>query len=170
VVNSIMVEDTNDEDEDAIEDTVVEMAIENVIQPRTANINYLRETNPSLNRHEMLATIMSFMGVRYRKRGNDANGFDCSGYTLKIFRSALNVELPRSAREQYKVGETVAKDSLMFGDLVFFRQRRSGPAHVGIYVGDGLFAHASTSIGVTISLMDSKYYKRRYVGARRIVE
>jgi cell wall-associated NlpC family hydrolase len=174
VADSAAMEDAIDEEqdieEDFVEDTGAAVTIENIIIPRTADANYRRETNPALNRHDMLVTIMSFMGVRYKKRGSDANGFDCSGYTSKIFRLTLDVELPRSAREQYKIGETVSKDSLMFGDLVFFRQRRSGPAHVGIYVGDGLFAHASTSIGVTISLMESKYYKRRYAGARRIVE
>jgi cell wall-associated NlpC family hydrolase len=169
VTNSVFVEDTIEEDDDTVEDTT-EVTVENSISSRTAEATYIQETGSAFNRHDMLATIMSFMGVRYRKRGGDANGFDCSGYTSKIFKSTLNIELPRSAREQYKVGKIVSKDSLMFGDLVFFRRRRSGPAHVGIYVGDGLFAHASTSSGITISLMDSKYYKRRYVGARRIVE
>ncbi|MDI6766596.1 MAG: C40 family peptidase [Bacteroidota bacterium] len=129
-----------------------------------------REDNPAIDRRKVLTDIMALMGIRYKRNGNDSTGFDCSGFTLKIFTDALEIELPRSSRAQYTTGKPVEQDSLKFGDLVFFKTRRIIPSHVGIYVGDGLFAHASLKNGVTISLLDSKYYRKRYLGARRIIE
>jgi cell wall-associated NlpC family hydrolase len=74
------------------------------------------------------------------------------------------------ARAQYGVGSDVAKPDLQFGDLVFFNTTGRSPSHVGIYIEDDLFAHASVSYGVTISSLESTYYRKRYVGARRVVE
>lgn len=113
---------------------------------------------------------MLLMRTPYAVNGTDSTGFDCSGFTSKVYRDVLGLQLPRSCREQFDVGLSVEREELQFGDLVFFRMEGEKPSHVGIYVGDGLFAHASLSIGVTISMLESEYYKRRYVGARRIVE
>jgi len=130
----------------------------------------LKENNPTIDRHKMLDNIMRLAGTRYKFNGIDSTGIDCSGYTAKIFLNTLGIELPRSSEEQYSIGVKVERDSLIFGDLVFFAMHGKSPSHVGIYVSDGLFAHASVSIGVTISILESEYYKRRYLGARRIVE
>lgn len=130
----------------------------------------ISEDNPSIDRHKLLSEIMPLMRSPYRKKGIGNKGFDCSGFTMKVFQDGLGYELPRSSKAQFSIGQPVDRDSLKFGDLVFFKTRRSIPSHVGVYVGDGLFAHASLKIGVTISLLDSKYYKKRYVGARRIIE
>ncbi|MCJ7552912.1 MAG: C40 family peptidase, partial [Ignavibacteriaceae bacterium] len=80
------------------------------------------------------------------------------------------ININRSAREQYIQGEVITeKSELKFGDLVFFNtRRRVRPGHVGIYIGDNLFAHASTKHGVTVSSLDHNYYSARYMGARRI--
>ena len=128
------------------------------------------EINPAIDRHKVLTGIMGLMGTRYRRSGGDSNGFDCSGFSSKIFTDELGITLPRSCREQYKTGIPIVRDSLKFGDLIFFKTRKKRPSHVGIYVGDGLFAHASLSLGVTISLIESKYYRKRYIGARRIIQ
>jgi len=128
------------------------------------------EINPAINRHKVLTDIMGLMGTRYRRSGSDSNGFDCSGFSSKIFTNVLGITLPRSCREQYKTGIPIVRDSLKFGDLIFFKTKKKRPSHVGIYVGDGLFAHASLSLGVTISLIENKYYRKRYIGARRIVQ
>ncbi|MBI5020683.1 MAG: C40 family peptidase [Ignavibacteriales bacterium] len=130
----------------------------------------ISEDNPSVDRHKLLSEIMPLMRTPYRKKGIGNKGFDCSGFTKKVYQDGLGYELPRSSKAQFSLGQRVDRDSLKFGDLVFFKTRRTIPSHVGIYVGDGLFAHASLKIGVTISLLDSKYYKKRYVGARRIIE
>jgi cell wall-associated NlpC family hydrolase len=80
----------------------------------------------------------------------------------------MNVTLPRTAREQFASGKGVDESSLLFGDLVFFNTTGSGASHVGIYLEDDLFAHASVSYGVTISSLESTYYRKRFLGARRL--
>jgi cell wall-associated NlpC family hydrolase len=89
-----------------------------------------------------------------------------------IFESTSKVTLPRSAAQQSSVGKTVSKRSeLQFGDLVFFNtRRRVAVGHVGIYLGDDLFAHSSSRYGVTISSLKSTYYGKRLIGARRLTE
>ena len=82
----------------------------------------------------------------------------------------MNVSLPRTAREQYRKWKTFEdRDKLKFGDLVYFNTSRMYyPGHVGIYLGDDLFAHSSSSRGVTVSSLQSSYYIERYVGAKRL--
>jgi len=80
-----------------------------------------------------------------------------------------SVLLPRTAREQILVGRNVKRNELDFGDLVFFHTySRKFASHVGIYLGDNLFAHASSVMGVTISSLNSTYYNNRYIGGRRL--
>jgi lipoprotein Spr len=123
---------------------------------------------PATDHRPLLAEIMSLMGVPYAFNGTDTSGFDCSGFTSAVFASSLHRTIPHSSQGQYALGTSVDRDSLRFGDLVFFAEGGGEVSHVGIYVGDGLFAHASVSLGVTISLLDSSYYKKRYLGARRL--
>ncbi len=118
---------------------------------------------------ELVRTAHQFIGTPYRWGGVSAKtGFDCSGLTMTVYR--LNgLHLPRSARSQFSAGRAVSKRSLRQGDLVFFdTSRRSRVSHVGIYIGGGRFIHASGS-GKEIRTADlnSSYFKRRYVGARR---
>lgn len=108
-------------------------------------------------------------GVKYSYGGTTVKGFDCSGFTQYIFKK-LGIELSRSSNSQAKEGKRVAKSDLREGDLVFFNTNGKGISHVGIYIGDGKFAHASTSRGVTIDALESKYYAPRYVTARRVMD
>ena len=128
------------------------------------------EKQPGIPRLGMLEAIMQMMSVPYRPEGSDLRGFDCSGFTSKIYGDVVHMLLPHSAAKQYALGREVGQDKLDFGDLVFFQLEGEGPTHVGIYVGDGLFAHASVSRGVTISLLSAEYYHNRLYGIRRIVE
>jgi cell wall-associated NlpC family hydrolase len=114
--------------------------------------------------------ISKMMGVSYKLGGEDENGIDCSAYTMMVYKTSLGKQLPRTSAEQFKLGIPVASDDLQFGDLVFFNTTGEVASHVGIYLGDDLFAHASVSLGVTISSLESFYYKKRYEGARRIVQ
>lgn len=130
---------------------------------------YNNATPRALNRDAVLLDVVSFIGVPYQYGGNSKGGVDCSGLTCNVYESAVQKKLPRSTREQYQTGTPVEKDELQFGDLVFFNTTGRKPSHVGIYIEDDLFAHASVVSGVTISSLESTYYKNRYVGARRVV-
>ncbi len=126
---------------------------------------------PLTYREKILFEVIKYLDTPYKYGGNSDKGIDCSAFTKQVFENSVTAELPRSAREQFGVGEKIDKDELKFGDLVFFNtRRRSNPGHVGIYLGDNQFVHASRQLGVTISSLDEKYYKIRYSGARRIME
>ena len=97
------------------------------------------------------------------------SGMDCSSFTMYVYRQ-LGVELPRTARAQYRVGVPVTKPELKPGDLVFFRTYARFPSHVGIYIGDGKFLHFSSMFhGLAVSSLNRGFFKRRYVGARRVL-
>ena len=94
---------------------------------------------------------------------------DCSGFTSRVYREASLPSLSRSTRDQFKQGRPVQRDALQFGDLVFFNTTGDSPSHVGLFIEDDVFAHASVSFGVTLSSLQSTYYKQRYIGARRVI-
>ena len=120
---------------------------------------------------DMVLTAMNFLGVRYKRGGNSAdNGFDCSGFTRRVFESSLGLLLPRRADEQAKAAGLVAvkKDELQPGDLVFFNTLRRTFSHVGIYIGDGKFVHSPRPGGeVRVEDMRIVYWAKRFTGARR---
>jgi cell wall-associated NlpC family hydrolase len=124
----------------------------------------------NLDEAKMMREISKMMGVSYKLGGEDQEGIDCSAYTMLVYRNALGKQLPRSSAEQFKIGAPVNYEDLKFGDLVFFNTTGEPGSHVGIYLGDDLFAHASVTLGVTISSLESSYYKKRFEGARRVVQ
>jgi cell wall-associated NlpC family hydrolase len=113
-------------------------------------------------------TAAHFIGTPYRFGGEGPNGIDCSSFVQQVFREN-RIELPRTAREQSAVGSEVAQGDLRKGDLVFFQTYASYPSHFGICLGDGKMIHASSGKGeVTISDMNSDYYRSHFVGAKRV--
>jgi len=114
-------------------------------------------------------SINKLIGIRYKAGGTTPAGFDCSGFTQYVFRQ-LNIELPRDSRSQAALGEKVDTQNLRAGDLVFFNTNGKGVSHVGIYVGDGKFAHSSLSKGITITALSDRYYSKRYMFARRVID
>jgi len=114
-------------------------------------------------------TVDTVIGTPYKWGGTTTDGFDCSGFILYVFNK-FDVKLPRTSESQSQSGEEVDQDNLQLGDLVFFNTSGKGISHVGIYVGDGQFAHASSSKGVRISKLSEDYYSKRYVTARRVVD
>ena len=106
----------------------------------------------------------------YKFGGNGIGALDCSSYVQKVY-SIIGINLPRSAREQFKIGDPVNKEELSVGDLVFFRTYASFPSHVGIYLGNNLFIHASSkSKLVTIDSLETPYYFKRFIGAKRLLQ
>jgi len=124
--------------------------------------------NENSIRRSIVKTAENFIGIPYRWGGSSSQGFDCSGLTMTVYRlNGLN--LPRSSRQQWKVGKPVLRSQLSKGDLVFFAT--SGwkkISHVGIYKGNNKFIHASgTGKKIRIDSLSGKYYRSRYVGARK---
>jgi cell wall-associated NlpC family hydrolase len=119
-------------------------------------------------REEIVRTARRYIGVPYRWGGESPRtGFDCSGLTMVVYRlNGLN--LPRSSRQQWKVGRGINRSRLKKGDLVFFATAGSNRvSHVGIYAGGNKFLHApGRGRRIQISSLSSKYYRARYVGAR----
>ncbi len=115
--------------------------------------------------------VGSWLGTPYRW-GNDTPkiGTDCSGFVRRLFNETFRVRLPRVSRDQYRIGTSVSKAALQPGDLVFFDTSDAGRInHVGVYVGAGRFAHASSSRGVIYAKLKSRYFRRAYRGARRVL-
>lgn len=135
--------------------------------------DFTRERNEALSnldQSRLMREISKYMGVPYLLGGTSGEGLDCSAYTMLVYRQALKKELPRTSQEQARIGSPVDFDDLKFGDLVFFNTTGESASHVGIYLGDDLFAHASMGLGVTISSLQSTYYKSRFEQARRIIK
>ena len=109
-----------------------------------------------------------WLGTRYRYGGTTRRGIDCSSFVQQLMRGALGIELPRTTVTQMHRGEAVSRDELLPADLVFFRRR--GVRHVGVYLGDGEFIHASSGRGVIISDLTQGYYRRHFWRARRVID
>lgn len=123
-------------------------------------------------KYMLVKVAKSFIGAPYKYGGNTVQGLDCSAYVRKIYE-IFDVQLPRSAREQFHAGTKIDRGELAVGDLVFFRTKRyiKYPTHVGIYIGDGYFIHSSSGhgrIGVKIDSLSSEFYSRTYIGATRV--
>jgi len=116
----------------------------------------------------LLETALSYRGVPYRNGGSDPTGFDCSGFVQWVF-AQHGLRLPREVHDQYQFGTTVDFDDVQPGDLVFFETVSRGASHVGIALGGDQFVHAPSSRGVVrVESYTADYWKRRYVGARRL--
>ena len=101
---------------------------------------------------------------------NFVNGeFDCSAFVRACYQNSLGMYLPRTSRSQADKCTRIGEGDLMPGDLVFYNTSGSGVSHLGIYIGNGQFIHASSSKGVMISEMSNSYWSARYYGARRVL-
>ena len=119
-------------------------------------------------RERLALFAQKMLGIPYKFGSNTFMGIDCSAFVQKAF-SLVGIPLPRTAREQFDIGEPVDKENLSVGDLVFFKTYASFPSHVGIYLGNNLFIHASRMTRkVTIDSLNAPYYLRRFIGAKRI--
>lgn len=112
----------------------------------------------------LVEEALTWLGTPYRYGGSDYSGTDCSGLTMKVYMNALGLSIPRSSAQQQKFCKSIKKGSLSTGDLLFFATGRDKGkvSHVGMYLGNGQFIHASASRGVIISHIEERYYTSNY--------
>jgi cell wall-associated NlpC family hydrolase len=111
-----------------------------------------------------------WLGVKYRKGGLNRAGIDCSGLASQMYLAVAGIALPRTTQDQSRCGSPVSRTDLRPGDLIFFTTlKQKAVDHVGIYLGDARFVHASPNKGVVVSSLLQDYYMQRYHSARRIV-
>jgi lipoprotein Spr len=118
-------------------------------------------------KNALLAQYSQWKGTRYHWGGSTHSGVDCSALMQHIFNDSLHKQLPRTTFEQIKNGQRIDRSELKPGDLVFF-QTHPGVRHVGVYLGNSEFMHASRSQGVTISSLANRYWVQHYETARRL--
>ena len=119
--------------------------------------------------NRMMDEINSWIGTRYSYGGESRSGVDCSAFTQAIYR-AVDIDIPRTASQQAATADIVNPSIIKFGDLIFFNTSGSGISHVGIYIGNGFFVHASSSRGVVRESLSSEYYSSRIVSVGRYME
>ena len=112
--------------------------------------------------------IKKWNKTHYKYAGNTSSGIDCSGLVKILCAATYNIKLEGGSRDIYQVVDSIGKIELTEGDLVFFKIRGNRISHVGLYLKDGYFVHASTKLGVIISHLDEPYYKRYYYASGRI--
>ena len=121
----------------------------------------------SLSNLPLFNFIEEWWATRYHYGGTSKSGIDCSAYCGTLVAQVWGVKTPRTARAMYSVAEKIDRQNLMEGDLVFFNTR-GGVSHVGVYLGNGYFTHASTGNGVTINNLEENYYKTKFIIGGRI--
>ena len=116
---------------------------------------------------ELLRSVDEWYGTKYKMGGVSKTGIDCSAFVQAVYLSAFGVAVPRTAFEQFKAAYHISATEMKEGDLVFFNTT-GGISHVGIYMGNNKFAHASVARGVTVSDLFDPYYLKRFLGIGRI--
>ena len=134
----------------------------------STTLNFGSSGKPSPQQAALSRHYKSWINTTYKLGGLSKAGIDCSGFVHVTYRDVFNKKLPRSTELLAKTGKAVTQKSLKFGDLVFFKTGRK-QRHVGIYINNGEFIHASSSRGVMQSSLRSKYWSQHYWKANRIL-
>ena len=158
--------------------SIVAFVFSGIVTAQTNEQQHRLSDEPSLferytnSAQDLILKGLELVGINYRRGGTDPdNGLDCSGFVQIVFKDAVGMLLPRTAREQSEIGNVVDKNELKAGDLVFFNTMRRTFSHVGIYLGDNRFLHAPRSgAEIRVEDMSQGYWVKRYNGARRVVE
>jgi peptidoglycan DL-endopeptidase LytE len=141
-------------------------------QEKQAGAEPIGKWNTQEERSLLVRVVRTFLGAPYRLGGSTLKGLDCSAFVKRIYE-VFNVYLPRTAREQSNVGKAVAKDDLQEGDLVFFKAQapRTSNAHVGIYIGNNQFVHASSANReVKVDSLNTPYFSSHFTRGVRVKE
>lgn len=112
--------------------------------------------------------VYDWIGTPYRLGGGSKTGIDCSGFTRELYSEVFNLDIKRNSRDIFSMVSPVSKDELKEGDLVFFKIHSHSISHIGIYLGNNRFAHASSK-GVAVSSLDDAYYSRYFYKGGRVL-
>ncbi len=118
---------------------------------------------------KLITCLASWLGTPYKYGGNTKQGTDCSGLVLQVYKEVYNKDMYRSSADQLKNVTQIARSELQAGDLLFFKISGENISHVGIYIGENKFIHASTKRGVVINSLDEDYYKKYFFVAGRVI-
>lgn len=143
-------------------------AIENLSELQFKYAMMMDVNVESLKNISLLGFIDDWFGTRYHLGGTTKRGIDCSALTGALLLAVYGFTIPRTARQQYDASEHIDKNELKEGDLVFFNTH-GGVSHVGVYLENDYFLHAS-SHGVKISSLDDRYYSRRFICGGRVTD
>jgi lipoprotein Spr len=113
--------------------------------------------------------VYEWIGTPYRLGGDTKKGIDCSGFAYQLYNKVFDTAIGNNSRNIFSMVDPIKKAELKEGDLVFFKIRSRSITHVGVYIGDGKFAHASSSKGVMISDLDEPYWKKYYYNSGRML-
>ena len=155
-----------------VKTVIVENAVAAIEKLNILQIKYAMMINvdiESLKNLNLLNFIEEWFGTRYKYGGETKRGIDCSALTGSLLMAVYGFVVPRTARQQYQVSEKIKREELKEGDLVFFNTT-GGVSHVGIYLDNDYFVHASSSQGVTITSLNDPYFSKRYIGAGRVLD
>jgi cell wall-associated NlpC family hydrolase len=124
----------------------------------------------NMTNKKLFEVVDDWWATNYCMGGTSKHCIDCSGFTAMLTKEIYKINLPRTAAEQYNFTQRVNRDNLKEGDLVFFYTHKGYVSHVGVYLYNNKFVHASTSKGVMISDLNETYWHGKYAGAGKIVE
>ncbi len=119
---------------------------------------------------QLFTSVRERLGTAYRWGGTALDGFDCSGFVQYLYEDSFQLLMPRTSSDMATLGKVVPRKQLKPGDLVFFSNGGKTIDHVGVYIGENRFAHVSTSSGVRVDRLDSRYFDKRYACAARIIK
>ena len=154
--------------DDAADDLSNVSKLESASKVQIKNALLLDTEIEQIQNVSLYSTIEQWMGTRYRLGGATKDGIDCSALVQILYVTQFGATLPRTAREQYDATQRISRTDLKEGDLVFFNTQ-GGVSHVGLYLQNNKFVHASVS-GVTISDMFEPYYVKHFIAAGRVTK
>jgi lipoprotein Spr len=127
------------------------------------------ELNPSFDA-ALIKEVIDWLGTPYKYSGTDKSGTDCSGFVMQVYKTVYGIQTERSASTMYEKSTLVKREKLKQGQLVFFKINTSKVGHVGIFLQDPYFIHASSSKGVMVSSLDATYWTKYFVSGGKLIE